>query len=163
MNNTDKQAPRENVSGASKDSRLDDTPVGYRNPPRQHQFKKGRSGNRRGRRKGTQNLIGLFKKIVRERVRVRIGDNVRAMTRGEYVLRANYIAALKKNQKAMNNMFTMAEEGRQFVDRDDPKQVGGSPIRGSKPMTMDEFKAMFGVQVPGDHPSKAADTGVPKP
>ena len=163
MSDTDKQARRENVSGASEDSRLDDTPVGYRNPPRQHRFKKGRSGNPRGRRKGSQNLIGLFKKIVRERVRVRIGVDVRAMTRGEYVLRANYIAALKKNQKAMNNMFAVAEEGRQFVDRDDPKQVGGGPIRGSKPMTMDKFRAVFGVQVPVGHPPKAADTGVPKP
>jgi len=34
----------------------DEQPVGYGNPPKESRFKKGQSGNRRGRPKGSKNL-----------------------------------------------------------------------------------------------------------
>ena len=48
-------------------------PVGYRNPPRQHQFKKGHSGNKPGRKKGSRNLLSVFKDVAEEKIKVKIG------------------------------------------------------------------------------------------
>lgn len=118
-------------------------PVGYGRPPRRHQFKKGQSGNPRGRRKGGQNLLSIFKRIAREKVRVRIGGELRIMTRSQYVLYANYLAALKRNQKAMNNMFMLAEKGLHLVDRDNPEQVG-RPISHFERLSIEDWLAASG-------------------
>ncbi len=139
-----KDPPSTSAAPAAGDSR-----VGYRNPPARHRFRKGKSGNPRGRRKGERNLLSIFKEIVLEKIRVRIGGEVRTMTRGEAVLRVNYAAALKKDQKAMHNLFMMAEEGQQFVDRTDLAQVG-RPIGVGERMTPEEWHAMFGGKQYGD-------------
>jgi Family of unknown function (DUF5681) len=64
--------------------------VGYHHPPREHQFKKGHSGNRPGRRKGARNLLTVFKEIAQEKIRVRIAGEVHIVTWGQYVILANY-------------------------------------------------------------------------
>jgi len=49
----------------------DDDQVGYRKPPQRHQFKKGQSGNPRGRPKGRKNYHTRFHDIMNETVIVR--------------------------------------------------------------------------------------------
>src|SRR6266705_3312880 len=113
----------------------EDSPVGYRRPPRQHRFRKGTSGFPHGRQKGDRNAIVLFKEIANEKVRVGLGDRVRIMTRADAVIYANYAAALKKNANATANMFLLAEEAREFVDVSDEMQVG-RPIGCPVPLTV---------------------------
>ena len=48
--------------------------VGYRKPPKHTQFKPGRSGNPRGRSKGTKNLKTDLIEVLGEKVLVREGD-----------------------------------------------------------------------------------------
>src|SRR5712671_623019 len=123
----------------------EDSPVGYRRPPRQHRFRKGKSGFPHGRQKGNRNAIALFKEIANEKVRVRLGGRVRIMTRAEAVIYANYAAALKKNANATANMFLLAEEAREFVDVSDENQVG-RPIGCPVPLTVEEWLDAFGPQ-----------------
>jgi len=121
-----------------------ETPIGYRKPPRRRRFRKGKSGFPRGRPKGDRNAIALFKEIAREKVRVRLGDEVRIMARAEAVIHVNYAASLKKNANATANMFLLAEEAREFVDVSDEKQVGcpiGAPARR---LTPEEWVKAFG-------------------
>jgi hypothetical protein len=118
--------------------------VGYRKPPRANQFRKGRTGNPRGKRRGEENLISAFKRHVLKRVKINDGDQTRTITLAEAVILKNLNAALQKNPFAMGNIYRLAEECGEFVDRTDPKQVGKPlmvPIR-SKNMT--EFLARFG-------------------
>lgn len=118
--------------------------VGYGNPPKHSQFKRGKSGNPRGRRRGEQNLLTIFKEIVSEKIKVRLGGRLQTMTMGEAVLRANYAKALKKDQKAMHNLFAMAEEARLFVDLDDPTQTGGILAVPEPCSTIEQFVAEHG-------------------
>ena len=46
------------------------TRVGYRSPPREHQFKPGQSGNPRGRPKGSLNVATVLAKTLREKLTV---------------------------------------------------------------------------------------------
>ncbi len=122
-------------------------PDGYRNPPRQHQFKKGYSGNKPGRKKGSRNLLSVFKDVAEEKIKVKIGGEVRKTTRVVYVLWANYYEARKKNQNALNNIMMMAEEFGLFIDRDDLKNAGAA-IATSQPLSFQQFEALFGNPLP---------------
>ena len=51
--------------------------VGYRRPPRHSQFKKGRSGNPRGRPKRSRNLRSEIEKVLTDRIPVRVGGKTR--------------------------------------------------------------------------------------
>ena len=118
--------------------------VGYGKPPKAHQFRKGRTGNPRGKRRGEENLISVFKRHVLRLVTIRDGDRIIRLPLGELVIRQNLSAAIHKKPLAIDNIYRMAEASGEFVDLTDVKQVGGQvamPIR-SKNMT--EFLAEFG-------------------
>lgn len=132
--------------------------VGYGRPPRQHRWKKGQSGNPRGRRKG-KHLLTVFKQVVMKKVTVPVAGEPRRMTIAEYVLRTNYDAALRRNQKAMANMLLVAEVAGHLVNAEDLKRIG-VPIAQSQALATDEFEAMFGSAVPNNN--KRAGTPGPK-
>jgi hypothetical protein len=54
--------------------------VGYKRPPVNTRFRKGESGNRKGRPKGSRNLRALFERLMQETVRVRDGDKTRRIS-----------------------------------------------------------------------------------
>ena len=117
--------------------------VGYGKPPKANQFRKGRTGNPRGKRQGEENTISAFKRIVSKRVKINDGEKVRTITLAEAVILKNYNAAVQKNPFAMSNIFRLAEDAGEFEDRTDPKQVGrpiAVPIRSKN---MEEFLAEF--------------------
>jgi uncharacterized 2Fe-2S/4Fe-4S cluster protein (DUF4445 family) len=121
--------------------------VGYGKPPKANQFPKGRTGNPRGKRKGEENIISAFKRIVSKRVKINDDEKVRTITLAEAVILKNYNVALQKNPFAMSNMFRLAEASGEFVDRTDAKQVGRPLLVPEKVKTIEEFLARFGRTV----------------
>jgi hypothetical protein len=117
--------------------------VGYRKPPKANQFRKGRSGNPRGRKQGEENIISVFRRHVMKRVKIKDGDQTRTITLADAVFLKNYNAALQKNPFAMGNIFRLAEASGEFIDRTDAKQVG-KPLLVGKPLTVEEFLARHG-------------------
>jgi hypothetical protein len=74
--------------------------VGYRKPPKQHQFRPGQSGNRKGRPKGQKNAATTLREILNHKVEVRTGSTVRKIRVLEAILTRFAEAALKGDTKA---------------------------------------------------------------
>ncbi|MGN6285491.1 MAG: DUF5681 domain-containing protein [Afipia sp.] len=118
--------------------------VGYAKPPKATRFRKGRSGNPRGRNRGDENLMTIFKSIASRRIKVRIGDKTETMTLAEAVIFKNYKAALQKNPLAMGNMFRLAEESGEMIDMTNAEVVGKPIAIPLRPASVEEFLAEFG-------------------
>jgi hypothetical protein len=75
----------------------------YRNPPRNTRFKKGRSGNPRGRPTQAKREVSagsLFRKVAKEEIRLEIDGIVVTMSRWDAYVRQIYTMALNKNNGA---------------------------------------------------------------
>jgi Family of unknown function (DUF5681) len=60
-----------------------DHEVGYGRPPKQSQFKKGRSGNPKGRPKGTRNIATEVSRALAEKVVINVGGRRKTITKRE--------------------------------------------------------------------------------
>lgn len=67
--------------------KMNDDEVGYGKPPRQYQFKKGQSGNPKGRPKNSFKPLAILKKILGEKIPIRLGGEDVYMTQVEIILR----------------------------------------------------------------------------
>lgn len=74
--------------------------VGYCSPPVHSQFKKGQSGNPRGRRKNSKNLKTLIRQALTGSITIREGEKRRAITKLEAVVLRQIEGALKGNDRA---------------------------------------------------------------
>ncbi len=127
-------------SGASDAS----SEVGYGKPPRATRFQKGRSGNPKGRQRGDENLLAVFKRMASKRIKIKEGEKWRTITMADAIILRNYNAALKKDQIAMGNIIRLAEESGELIDCSDPKQVGKPLMVPNKAKNIYEFLARFG-------------------
>jgi len=82
--------------------------VGYRKPPRQSQFQKGRSGNPNGRPKGSKNLATIFWKITHEKVQVTGPRGPRWISKLEAGITQLVNSAAKGDPKAIRELFHWA-------------------------------------------------------
>src|SRR6266403_5375464 len=118
--------------------------VGYGKPPQASRFRKGRSGNPKGRPRGDENLLAVFKRMVTKRIKMREGDRWRTITMADAIILQNVRAALQRDQIAMSNIIRLAEESGELIDRTDVKQVGRPAFFPIKAKNMTEFLAEFG-------------------
>ena len=77
-----------------------DYAVGYKKPPMQTRFKAGRSGNPRGRPKGTKNLKTDLIEELREKVVVREGDQSQKISKQRALLKSVVNRAIKGDARA---------------------------------------------------------------
>jgi hypothetical protein len=121
--------------------------TGYGKPPKANQFRKGRTGNPKGRTRGEENIASVFKRYVLRRIKIRDGEGIRSASLAEAVILKNYDAALRKNSLAMSNIYRLAEETGEFIDMTDRKQAGGQIAVPPRSKSMEEFLAEFGRKV----------------
>ena len=121
--------------------------VGYGKPPKATRFRKGRSGNPKGRQRGDENLLSVFKRMVTKRIKIKEGDRWRTITMADAIILQNYRAALQRDQIAMSNIIRLAEESGELIDRTDVKQVGMPIAFPVKSNNMEELLAEFGRKV----------------
>jgi hypothetical protein len=79
--------------------------IGYRRPPPSGQFKKGASGNPKGRPKGSKNLVTLLHHELNQKVTVNEGGRRRSVTRMQAMVMRLVAAALQGEPKAVMTLL----------------------------------------------------------
>ncbi len=87
-----------------------DYDVGYQKPPKSGQFKKGQSGNPKGRPKGAKNLNNMVLAMLKERVWIKTPDGMRKLSKIEAIVMKWFEMAGKGNVKAMLTLFVFRDQ-----------------------------------------------------
>lgn len=80
--------------------------VGFAKPPQRTQFRKGASGNPKGRPKGSKSMANILTKIGRERVNVTINGRTRSITKYEAYIMQLINRAANGDLKAGRDLMT---------------------------------------------------------
>lgn len=83
--------------------------VGYGRPPKATQFTAGKSGNPRGRPKGSRPVGAVLRDIIRQKVPVTEGAKTRRIPVLEVMLRRLANAAMKGDQKAIRLLLSLVD------------------------------------------------------
>lgn len=78
----------------------DDKPVGYRNPPKHTRWKRGQSGNPRGRPKGSKNTKTLLREVLDANVTVNAPEGPRTVPMRKAILLGQAAKAAKGDPRA---------------------------------------------------------------
>ncbi len=81
--------------------------VGYCQPPKQHQFKKGKSGNPKGRPKGMPTLQDVMTKEAAKLIKVKQGDKIIHVPKAEALARRVFGLALEGDLAAARLVFQL--------------------------------------------------------
>ena len=87
-----------------------DDKVGYGEPPKQFQFKPGRSGNPKGRPKGSQSIAGCVRRILRERILVQVNGRRKFITKAEAIARQTVLKALTGDLRAVEKVAVLSQK-----------------------------------------------------
>ena len=88
----------------------DDYEVGYGKPPKDTQFQKGRSGNPKGRPKGSKNIFALMRKILNAKVIAKGPGGSRSMTMQEAAIQQLVNKAANGDLKAIKDVIVLSKE-----------------------------------------------------
>jgi hypothetical protein len=137
----------------------DNYAVGYGKPPASTQFRKGQSGNRSGRPKGTNNLKTDLLEELREKVTLKEGDRTKRITKQRAMLKTLFAKALKGDPRAATTVIGLL--GRVF-------DLGATEAVASEPLSAEEVEAFevlvqqMALTKPGDSSADGAQNDVTK-
>ena len=89
--------------------------VGYGKPPKEAQFKKGLSGNPKGRPKGSKNLATTFLKESRQQIQVKVGGRNRTITKLQAAVTQLGNKAAQGDLRAQRELFFWIQRSEEMV------------------------------------------------
>jgi hypothetical protein len=98
------------LSGEPGPATATSSAAGYRKPPTKSQFKKGQSGNPRGRPKSKSNIGTVLVEALDQKVRIKSGGKEKKVTKEEAMLTSLVNRALKGEPKALRALAKLAEK-----------------------------------------------------
>jgi hypothetical protein len=99
-------------------------------------FKPGRSGNPAGRPKGSRDQATILKRLLEERVPVKMGRKRTRLTRAEIMIRATFRKAAQGDARAAKNLTQWAEYCGLLTAEPEAKSWGRGNV-----ITMSEYQA----------------------
>jgi len=139
-NENDKNATLGPQQAADGDAPKRAYEVGFGKPPTASQFKKGKSGNPKGRPKAAEisDVAPLIEDIFSEPVKVRQGEQIRTVSNLEAMLHAQIVHALKGEPKAIRTVFNLGAKAglfskaqqKSFIEIIEPDGEAGKILRG---------------------------------
>jgi len=92
--------------------------IGYRRPPKHGQFRKGRSGNPRGRPKGSKNLLTLLEKELSQPITVSENGKKQTITRLQAMVKRIVSDGLQGNLKSLMTVFEILRRSGKLEETD---------------------------------------------
>jgi hypothetical protein len=97
-----------------------DYAVGYRKPPKHHQWAKGVSGNPKGRVKGSRNVTTIWTNRLSDKVRSKVGGKLVTETALEAMIRGHvHDTLVRRDLKNIAHVLREVDRLRLFADPDD--------------------------------------------
>ena len=128
-----------------------DYKVGYGKPPTATQFKKGQSGNKKGRPKESVSFALKLEKAMSEKLEVREGGRARKMSKIDVTLQNLLARCMKGDQQAVSTLVRlMKETGQMRPAEQEPRQ--GKMVAFPIPMPSPLLQALADeYEYPTDH------------
>ena len=126
--------------------------VGYGRPPTRTQFKRGQSGNPRGRRKGQRNVRTVVEETLSQRITIREGDRTRSLTKLDGVVLTMVSGALKGDAKAQASLITVMRSLGMIGEA--PEVVDAQPFTANDDAVLADFLRR---QAPGSQQTEATN------
>jgi len=101
----------------------DEDNIGYGRPPRRTRFQKGRSGNPRGRTKGTKNMKTIIRQELDAPISVQENGRRRIMRRSEALIKGLVADALKGKDRPRKHVLDLADQ----IERDEDRISNTTP------------------------------------
>jgi hypothetical protein len=83
--------------------------VGYGKPPKQHQFKPGESGNKRGRPPNSNNALTILNKRLSSKITIKEGERKVQISKLDALVMQTINSGLKGNLKAASMIFDLLD------------------------------------------------------
>jgi hypothetical protein len=97
--------------------------VGYGKPPKSTQFQKGRSGNPKGRPRGTLNLATVLERTLRERVVVNENGRRKTITKLQAAIKQLVNQAASGDLAALRQLTALVNSAQQIDAESQPKRL----------------------------------------
>lgn len=91
----------------SNDTDDEDCKVGYCNPPKHTQYKKGQSGNPAGRPKDSRNIKTVLRDVLREKVLIKEDGKELWVTKQEAIVRRLTVKSMNGGEKATQQVIDL--------------------------------------------------------
>lgn len=103
--------------------------IGYKKPPSQHQWKKGQSGNPKGRPRGSDKLNTVVAKLLRQKISVSTSQGTTEKQRIEALVEKLMYDTITKGRVGLYNLtLNLAEKAEAASDAEMERQAGPQTV-----------------------------------
>ncbi|MCO5064998.1 MAG: DUF5681 domain-containing protein [Rhizobiaceae bacterium] len=113
--------------------------IGYGKPPEATRFKPGKSGNPKGKKKGTKSIAGLVEQVLDEPIAIREGDSVKTFSKREALVRLLFARAMKGDQKAATTFFSLLKATSELLPAMSIESAPADDISAEDQLIMDRY------------------------